>query len=76
MMVNQKEVDAVIARLHKEFSFIVVTVEKMKEINEEFPGLDNAEYYDELIALAKETRKALDYYNDAIGRQLIGPVAE
>ena len=71
-MVNQKEVDAVIARLHKHFSFIVVTVEDMKDINEEFPGLDNAEYFDELITLSKATEEALDYFNDAIGRGLIG----
>ena len=75
-MVNQKEVDAVIARLHKDFSLIVVTVEDMKEINEEFPGLDNAEYYDELADLASITENALKYFEDKMDKEIIGPDAE
>ena len=42
-------------RLHKDFAFIVLTVADMKEIDEEFGGVDNAEFYDQLIVLAKAT---------------------
>ena len=63
-------------RLHKDFAFIVLTVADMKEIDEEFGGVDNAEFYDQLIVLAKATREALNYYNDAISRGIIGPDAE
>ena len=76
MMAIKTPYDVAIAQLHKDFSFIVVTVEEMKEINSEFPGLDNAEYYDQLEELERATIKALDYFNDAMSRQVIGPEAD
>ena len=68
--------DEAIAQLHKDFSFIVVTVEDMKEINSEFSGLDNAEYYEQLEELERATIKALQYFEDEMGAGVIGPEAD
>ena len=63
-------------RLHKDFSEIVNTVVNMQKIKTAWGYLDNAEYYEELEELRDKVKEAFDFYNQMIGKNILGPDAE